>query len=234
MATPHVSGVVALMLSYKPDATPTELYNAMTSTAENPNTSGRDDRYGHGIINAMTAIQALSGGVVDSPPENEEGGDCENDKIDFLFNLQTDDYGYETSWDLVDGTTGLTVVSGAEATYGNNYDVSTQRCLNANNCYTLTIYDSYGDGMCCGQNTPGFQVRVDGQVIQNNQEFTTSIVIPGIGNCSNNNNAPTNPPVSNPTNPPVSTPPPTSPPVPPPTPPPTSRECCFLVFCWSC
>jgi hypothetical protein len=232
MATPHVSGVAALMLSYKPDASPTELYNAMINTAENPNTSGRDDRYGHGIINAMTAIQALSGDV-GGGPDNEEGGDCDYDQIDFQLNLQTDDYGYETSWDLVDGTTGLTVVSGAEATYGNNDNVSTQRCLNGDNCYTLTIYDSYGDGMCCGQNTPGFEVRVDGQVIQNNQEFTSSIVIPGIGNCSNNN-APTTPPAGQPTNPPVSTPPPTSPPVPPPTPPPTSRECCFLFFCWSC
>jgi hypothetical protein len=228
------------MLSYKSDASPTELYNAMINTAENPDTSGRDDRYGHGIINAMTAIQALSGDV-GGGPDNEEGGDCEVDQIAFQFNLQTDDYGYETSWDLVDGTTGLTVVSGAEATYGNNDDVSTQRCLNGDNCYTLTIYDSYGDGMCCGQNNPGFEVRVDGQVIQNNQEFTSSIVIPGIGNCSNNNaptnppaDQPTNPPVSNPTNPPVLVPPPTSPPVPPPTPPPTSRECCFLFFCWSC
>jgi hypothetical protein len=31
--------------------------------------------------------------------------------------------------------------------------------------YTLTIYDSYGDGLCCGTNQ-GYTLAVDGNVIQ--------------------------------------------------------------------
>lgn len=240
MATPHVSGVAALMLAYKPDATPTQLFDAMINTAENPNTSGRDNKYGHGIINAMAAIQSLSGnGGGGDQQDDEDETSCTADEIDFSLKIRTDDYGYETSWQLVNVQNDQTVLSQAEGTYGNNDNVATQQCLNANNCYTLTIFDSYGDGICCGQGSPGFQVEVDGQVFQGSQDFTSFISIPGIGNCSNNS-GPTNPPNPNPTNPPVNAPtfspvpPPTPAPVPSPTSPPTSDECCFLFFCWSC
>jgi len=246
MATPHISGVAALMKAYKPSATPTELYNAMINTAENPNTSGRDDRYGHGIINALSAIDALDGGNSNpTSPTEAPVQNCQAGKINFEFKLRTDDYGYETSWELRDVITGSLVESRSEGTYGNNAEDDLQLCLDGSKCYALTIQDSYGDGMCCGQNNPGFELVADGQVIQNNQEFSDVITIPGIGNCPEatptnppgdvpTNNAPvdtpTNPPVSSPTNPPVA---PTQPPVPSPTSSP-SEECCFLFWCWSC
>lgn len=224
------------MKSVKPNATPQELWNAMINTAENPNTSGRDDKLGHGIINAVAAIAALDGTAVNNPPTPAPPQNCPQGKINFEFKLRTDDYGYETSWELKDVTSGSVVESRGEGTYGNNAEDDVKLCLNGNNCYTLTIQDSYGDGLCCGQNNPGFDVVANGQVVQNTQEFSASIVIPGIGNCPNNggnNPRPTNPP-ARPTNPPVSNPPPTSPPVPSPTSPPSEERCCFLFFCWSC
>ncbi|CAJ1967801.1 unnamed protein product [Cylindrotheca closterium] len=239
MATPHVSGVAALMKSYKPNATPQELFNAMINTAVNPNTNGRDDKYGHGIINAVAAMDALDGNTPDaptSPPQN-----CPQGKINFQFTLRTDDYGYETSWELKDVSNGRVVESRAEGSLGNNANDDLQVCLNGNACYTLTIQDSYGDGLCCGQGNPGYDIVADGQVLQQNQEFLSSVVtIPGIGNCDGVNLPPTGPPVSSPTNPPVSNPtnppvsPPTQPPVPSPTSPPENEECCFLFWCWSC
>lgn len=238
MATPHVSGVAALLLSYKPGATPEELYNAMTSTAENPNTSGRDDRYGHGIVNALDALEALSGsGNNDGPPNNGGGTSCSQTEIDFQLDLRTDDYGYETSWELIDARTGASVDSIGEGVYGNNKAISVSKCLDVNDYYTLKIFDSYGDGICCGQNNPGFTVRTNGQVVASNQQFQSLLEIPGIGNCSNTptppGDQPTQPTQPNPTNAPV--PPPTPSPVPPPTQPPAEDEqCCFLIWCWSC
>jgi hypothetical protein len=238
MATPHVSGVAALMKSHKPNATPQEMWNAMINTADNPNTNGRDNKYGHGIINTVAAMDALDGNAppapTPAPPQN-----CPAGKINFQFTLRTDDYGYETSWELKDETSGTIVESRGEGTYDNNAEDDLQLCLNGNRCYTLTIQDSYGDGLCCGQNNPGFELVADGQVIQNNQEFTNVITIPGIGDCPNNGggggNRPTNAPVRPPTNPPVSNPSPTQAPVPSPTSPPAdSEECCFLFWCWSC
>jgi len=238
MATPHVSGVAALLKSHKPNATPQELFNAMINTAENPNTSGRDDKYGHGIVNAVAAMNALDGNT-SAPPPAPAPTNCPSGQLNFQFNLRTDDYGYETSWELRDETANTIVESRAEGTLDNNQEDDFQKCLNGNHCYTLTIEDAYGDGLCCGQNNPGFRLVADGQVLQNDQDFQKVIRIPGIGNCPNNGGggggpAPTRPPVSNPTNPPVTNPPPTQPPVPSPTSPPQEEECCFLFWCWSC
>mmetsp|Transcript_39746 Transcript_39746/g.95996 ORF Transcript_39746/g.95996 Transcript_39746/m.95996 type:complete len:600 (-) Transcript_39746:124-1923(-) len=239
MATPHVSGVAALMKSHKPNATPLQLFNAMINTAVNPNTSGRDDKYGHGIIDAVAAMDALDGNVVDDQPDDTPPPpqNCPGGKINFRFNLRTDDYGYETSWELKDETSGQIVESRGEGSLGNNAENDLQLCLNRNKCYALTIQDSYGDGLCCGNN-PGFELVADGQVIQNSQDFSSVVTIP-IGNCQGGvptnppvNSPPTNPPPPNPTNPPVA--PPTQPPVPSPTAPPADEECCFLFWCWSC
>ncbi|MBZ6495957.1 S8 family serine peptidase [Natrinema longum] len=72
MAAPHVSGTAALLLSAESDATPDEIETALTETArvpENRHTErgvttadgdGRlDTRYGHGIVDASAAADAL-------------------------------------------------------------------------------------------------------------------------------------------------------------------------------
>ncbi|MXV62180.1 S8 family serine peptidase [Natronorubrum sp. JWXQ-INN-674] len=66
MATPHVSGTIALMLSIVPDATPEEITTTLYETAWTPSevaqateTSTMDIRYGHGIVDASAATDAL-------------------------------------------------------------------------------------------------------------------------------------------------------------------------------
>ena len=150
MATPHVSGVVALMRSYKPSASPDEIVNALIATAENPNTSGRDNSYGHGVVDALAAVGQL-GDIPGNPedpedpeiPENPPNNpDCIAGETDFELILNTDGYGSETTWLLRDSS-GKTVASGDG--YSNNQSYVTQRCL-PRGCYTFILYDSYGDG----------------------------------------------------------------------------------------
>lgn len=63
MATPHVSGAVALLRSIDPTATPDDLKDALYGTAWIPETaqarSETEIRYGHGIVDAETAADAL-------------------------------------------------------------------------------------------------------------------------------------------------------------------------------
>ncbi|WP_436344148.1 S8 family serine peptidase [Natronorubrum sp. FCH18a] len=64
MATPHVSGTVALMLSAEPDAAPEEISTALYETAWKPDGEDEatmDARYGHGIVDAEAATDALVG-----------------------------------------------------------------------------------------------------------------------------------------------------------------------------
>jgi serine protease len=66
MATPHVSGVVALMLSVKPTLTPDQVTSILQSTARAfPATCSQ---CGSGIVNANAAVDAAIGGVPPDPP----------------------------------------------------------------------------------------------------------------------------------------------------------------------
>lgn len=68
-----------------------------------------------------------------------------------IFDLLTDDYGSETSWNLVNSSGAI-----VDSRPINTYDDATsyQEIItipNFNECYTFTISDSQGDGICCGR-----------------------------------------------------------------------------------
>lgn len=68
--------------------------------------------------------------------------------VDTRLTLTFDNYPEETSWNIKNSA-GSTVASGG--TYGSQADGSTlviNECLDAG-CYTFTINDTYGDGICC-------------------------------------------------------------------------------------
>jgi serine protease len=59
MATPHVSGVAALIWAQAPNKTNTQVRNALTATAEDLGAAGRDNSFGHGLIRAKAALDYL-------------------------------------------------------------------------------------------------------------------------------------------------------------------------------
>ena len=79
MAAPHVSGVVALMLAVNPDLTPNDINRLLAGTHADPaagpitrdwGAPGRDDEFGHGLIDANQAVRvarAIRGGN-NNPP----------------------------------------------------------------------------------------------------------------------------------------------------------------------
>ncbi len=64
-------------------------------------------------------------------------------------NILTDDYGSETTWEITDASNNV-VASGGGYADGGSTLYNELACL-ADGCYTFTIYDEYGDGICCGQ-----------------------------------------------------------------------------------
>lgn len=56
MATPHVAGLAALILSRNPELTPTEVRQLIESTAADLGPTGRDVYFGYGRINAALAV----------------------------------------------------------------------------------------------------------------------------------------------------------------------------------
>lgn len=67
MASPHVAGAVALMLSAKPTATYDEIVTALESTATDIAEPGPDNSAGYGRINVNKAIDALLAGSAAQP-----------------------------------------------------------------------------------------------------------------------------------------------------------------------
>lgn len=61
MATPHVSAVAALIWSAYPTATNQQVRDALTQTAFDLGAAGRDNAFGFGLVQAVGALEALSG-----------------------------------------------------------------------------------------------------------------------------------------------------------------------------
>ena len=94
-----------------------------------------------------------SGGGGNNGGGNNGGGTACTD-TEVILSLTTDNYGSETSWDLKDDA-GSTIASGSGL--ANNTSYSDTFCL-ADGDYTFTIYDSYGDGMCCGYGSGSYSL----------------------------------------------------------------------------
>ncbi|ESP94352.1 S8 family serine peptidase [Pseudoalteromonas luteoviolacea] len=59
MATPHVSGVAALIWGHHPNCSNAQIRNALQATAQDRGELGRDDYYGFGIVKAFAANEYL-------------------------------------------------------------------------------------------------------------------------------------------------------------------------------
>lgn len=94
------------------------------------------------------------------------------------LSLTTDNYGDETSWELVNSGTGTTVAQGGN--YSANQTVSFSFEL-TDSCYTFTIYDGYGDGICCDYGQGSYTLTAGSEVIVSGGSFgaseSTSFVI---------------------------------------------------------
>ena len=125
------------------------------------------------------------------------GGIAETNAVWFgtgsIFNvfITCDDYPSETTWDLVDSGGNVMNSGGPYSTDGEIVDVD---CQLAEGEYTFSIYDAWGDGICCDYGEGFYTLTLDGEIIfEGNGEFdaeesTTFTVEAGTG--AGNDSAP--------------------------------------------
>merc|ERR1719491_2337876 len=91
-----------------------------------------------------------------------------------VFNLEllTDNWGSETSWTLTD--TNLNDVIAGEDSYLSNTLYEEEFCLSPGPCFEFTIFDSFGDGICCTQGEGYYIVSVDGEEVGSGDDFNSS------------------------------------------------------------
>lgn len=93
-----------------------------------------------------------------------------------VFRLQKDFYGSETVWSLKNSA-GTTVYSGGPYADTTTLPalITQNWTLPANDCYTFTITDEYGDGICCDYGTGYYDIKTaTGVVIASSPASTTS------------------------------------------------------------
>lgn len=147
------------------------------------------DLYGAGSaeeIAVTDAWYAVGVGSPYGPPVCYDGA-----SVDLTITL--DNYPGETTWDLKDNG-GATVASGGP--YSTAGSTVNQSFNLADGDYTFTIYDSYGDGICCGYGNGSYSLVSAGQTIVSGGNFgssqATSMCIQNAGG-GGDTQAPTNP-----------------------------------------
>jgi hypothetical protein len=87
------------------------------------------------------------------------------------WTLVTDNYPDETTWSVTDEAGGVVWSGGPYASAGTTYTETV--CL-PYACYTLTVNDSYGDGICCAWGNGSFELSSAGTVLASGGQFATS------------------------------------------------------------
>ncbi|MEM7574634.1 MAG: S8 family serine peptidase [Bacteroidota bacterium] len=183
-ACPVVAGVATLVLGYNASLSSAEVKNILYSTAIDMGPAGDDNEYANGRVNAFAALQAAGGSgptCTDGVQNGQETGvDCGGPSCpscptgcngtEVTLSITLDNYPEETSW-VITNDGGSVVASGG--TYGSSPDGSTiteSICL-ADDCYTFTINDSYGDGICCSYGNGSYSLTNGGTVLASGGNF---------------------------------------------------------------
>ncbi|MBO4655973.1 MAG: Omp28-related outer membrane protein [Bacteroidales bacterium] len=85
------------------------------------------------------------------------------------INLTTDKYGSETTWQVKDVSNNSVIASGGPYSDASTATVQTipDITVDGTGCYVFTIYDSYGDGICCSYGQGSYSVLYDGTQMGN-------------------------------------------------------------------
>merc|ERR1712176_967931 len=93
---------------------------------------------------------------------------CQKDGL-VTIDILTDAYPDETTWDIKTGST--TLASGGP--FAEMMPYTTHVCLSADT-YTFTIYDAFGDGVCCAEGNGSYNVTLDNTVLRTGGSFGES------------------------------------------------------------
>ena len=92
--------------------------------------------------------------------------------VTITLDILTDNYAIDTSWEIKDESD-VVVASGTD--YQDNTLTSEEITLPAIGCYSFTLYDEFGDGLCCANGEGYYELKdEDGIVILSGGQFSTT------------------------------------------------------------
>ena len=106
---------------------------------------------------------------------------CGSGQSEVIITILADNVPSETSWSLRDGITNALIDTGRA-----NSDTV---CVPNNHCLKFTIFDTYGDGICCGYGNGSYSVKLNGAAVAAGGSFayseTSYFNCPQGQNCAN-------------------------------------------------
>ncbi|WP_404341485.1 endonuclease [Pseudoalteromonas mariniglutinosa] len=111
-------------------------------------------------------VDSFSPTMDNSIPPPQSG--CNDHELSLA--LTTDNYGEETSWQITNIQGSILVAGGS---YAANSSYSEQTCLTDGD-YIFTIFDSYGDGICCSFGNGSYALNLAQTVLASGANFHTS------------------------------------------------------------
>ncbi len=113
----------------------------------------------------------------------------------FKLEIKTDDYPYETLWELIDINSGEVIGSNKYREFEDvNKVYNEEICIVKDSCYQFSISDEYGDGMCCYYGDGYYKtVFDDTTVLEGGESFLTDVAIFGDGCPTSSPSASSNP-----------------------------------------
>jgi serine protease len=156
MATPHVSGVAALLWSVNPSLTNVDIRNALTSTALDLGSAGKDNSYGYGLVQAKAALDALEGAGSGGGSDGGSGGSCNVDSPNISgvnFDATVKGPKFKITWTTDVPATSVVNLTG----YGTYTDSSlvTSHSMTFTGSYGVTYEYSVSSSNCAGTATSG-------------------------------------------------------------------------------
>lgn len=127
----------------------------------------------------MTNYNLLPNNILNVSVPNDDNNSNNTGSINFAKAVSTestnitikitlDRYGYETTWNLKNSAGTIVAQNPAGyPEYGSNgaYPQPDINLTLPYDCYTFSIADAYGDGMCCAYGNGGYQILADGVLI---------------------------------------------------------------------
>lgn len=135
-------------------------------------------------LNVLSVNNQIDGNASNNSASSTTGLESDYDVITLVINA--DNYPYETSWKLYDNGNNQDVATGALTSGTTVY--TEEICVDYNSCFTLYVYDSFGDGICCGFGQGDIEVfdASGNSLAYNNGDFdheTQEAFCPGPGGC---------------------------------------------------
>ena len=125
-------------------------------------------------LNLLGVNDQTDGDLINNSVTTTTNLDSNYDIITLVINA--DNYPGETSWEIIDEATNQIIANGGVNGAGEAF--SEDICLNYASCFSLYVYDSFGDGICCGYGEGNFLVldASGNTILTNNGDFGSEAI----------------------------------------------------------